>query len=190
MAPEVAVEAYARTGTTRRHTLRGAGAATAAVLLAGCTSSGPAKPSAAQRTARDQAARAAALRSRAAATSRSLLDQYDAVIARHPGQASRLAPLRAAVAEHVKALAPASPSSPAASATPSGGPAGAAGATAAAVSADPAAAVGALATAEQRASRTQTAALMDAPPELARLLASIAAANSVHQYLLSQGASS
>ncbi|WP_329455351.1 hypothetical protein [Streptomyces sp. NBC_01497] len=186
------MEAHARTGATRRGALRGAGAATTAVLLAGCTSSQPAGPTAAQRRGQVSAAQAAALRTRTAATSRSLLERYDAVIARHPSEGPRLAPLRAAVAAHVKALAPAggAPASPRASAPASGDPAGAAGGRPVTVPADPVAAVGTLATAERQAGRDQTAALMDAPPELARLLASVAAANAVHLYLLSRGAGS
>ncbi|GAA3744140.1 hypothetical protein [Streptomyces tremellae] len=177
-----------RTGTTRRRALTGAGAATAAALLAGCT--GPGDGDGSTGTGRGTgaaAARAAALRTRSAATSRSLLDQYDAVLARHPAESARLAPLRAAVAEHVKALAPGSPSA-APSASGTGRPAVAGAEHPVSVPADPAAALSGLATAERQAAKEQSAALFEAPPELARLLASIAAACAVHQYLLSTGA--
>jgi hypothetical protein len=175
-----------RTGTTRRRALAGASAA-AAALLAGCTSSPTAKTS----PGAGKEAAAAALRvlqARSAATSRALLDRYDAVLARHPAEAARLGPLRAAVARHVSALtpkpAPGSPAAPgptAASAAP--------GTRAVTVPADPVEAVRTLVTAERHAGDAQTAAVMGAPPELARLLASVAAASAVHTYLLSQGAS-
>jgi hypothetical protein len=51
------------------------------------------------------------------------------------------------------------------------------------------AAVKALAVAERRTSDAHMAALVDAEPELARLLASIAAAGAAHAYLLSKGGS-
>ncbi|MEU0405721.1 hypothetical protein ABZ318_37075 [Streptomyces sp. NPDC006197] len=79
--------------------------------------------------------------------------------------------------------------------------AGAAGSAAAAASAkpaaspapvrvapDPRAALRELATAERTASDGHTAALLTAPPEYARLLASVAAAGAAHAYLLTEGA--
>ncbi|MBP0456167.1 hypothetical protein [Streptomyces montanisoli] len=192
-----------RDGTTRRRALTGAGATAAAALLAGCTSSGGGEPSADARRERVSAAALRALRTRTAATSTTLLGRYDAVIARHPEQRARLAPLRSAVAEHVKALAPAgaapsasasvpasASSSASAPASASSGPAAEAGSRGGAVPADAAEAVRSLVSAERNSGKAQTAALMDAPPELARLLASVAAANAVHAYLLSRGASS
>ncbi|WP_030910926.1 hypothetical protein [Streptomyces sp. NRRL F-5126] len=183
-----------RDGTTRRRALTGAGATAAAALLAGCTSSGQGEPPADGRRERVSAAAVRALRTRTAATSTTLLDRYDAVIARHPEQKARLAPLRSAVAEHVKALAPAG-GAPRASASSSASvsasaPAAEAGSRGGAVPADAAEAVRSLVTAERHAGKAQTAALLDAPPELARLLASVAAADAVHAYLLSGGASS
>ncbi|MEW2545711.1 hypothetical protein AB0910_08015 [Streptomyces sp. NPDC047002] len=175
-----------RTGTTRRRALAGAGAAAAAALLAGCTGSGDGSVGT-RRGTDAAAAQAAALRTRSAATSSSLLDRYDAVLARHPAESARLAPLRAAVAEHVKALAAGSPSA-APSASGTGRPAVAGAKHPVSVPADPAAALSGLADAERQAAKEQSAALLDAPPELARLLASIAAACAVHQYLLSTGA--
>ncbi|MFI9588136.1 hypothetical protein ACIHCQ_41595 [Streptomyces sp. NPDC052236] len=122
----------------------------------------------------DAARKQAAERVRLAATSVALRDQYDAVLNRHPSLAGRLTPLRAAVAEHVTALAgtvaPASAPSLAASPVPAG----------------PGDALKALAAAERRTSDAHTASLSDAEPELARLLASVAAAGAAHAYLLTK----
>ncbi|WP_261993901.1 hypothetical protein [Streptomyces sp. t39] len=173
-----------RTGTTRRRALLATGAAAAAVLT-GCSSDTPAGPRTAGTTA-DPAEAARALRRRLAARSTALLGEYDAVTARHPALTARLAPLRAAVAEHAAALSgsPATapvPPRPSATAT---APAAVAGGS---VAEDPAAALRGLAAAERRTSAEHTASLMDAEPELARLLASVAAAGSAHAYLLTKG---
>jgi hypothetical protein len=109
------------------------------------------------------------VRTRAARASGTLLAQYDAALGAHPGQSARLTPLRAAVARHVSALGGAMATAPAS------------------VSADPAEALRALATAERGTADAHTAALMAAPPELARLLASLAAAGAAHAYLLTEG---
>lgn len=159
-------------GTTRRQLLLGAAAAG---LLTACSSTDADRHGPGESTS----VRAEnTLRVRTAATSRTLLAQYDAVLARHPDRRATLAPLRAATAQHVAALSPAG-KSPAA--TPPPGPT-------AAVSADPAEALRALATTARRTTDAQTAALVDAPPELARLLASVAAASATHAYLLTEGA--
>lgn len=143
--------------------------AAAATVLTGCSNEEPER----RRTsgpAADPARAEAARRRRFAATSGALRDQYDAVLARHPSLAGQLTALRAAVAEHVTALG-------GAAAAPPAGP----------VPADARAAVKALADAERRTSDAHTAALTDAEPELARLLASIAAAGAAHAYLLTKG---
>ncbi|MEU8622712.1 hypothetical protein [Streptomyces sp. NPDC048623] len=193
--------------TVGRRALLAAGAAGAAAALAGCTSdgdaAGPRKPDAAERAA----AAEAALRGRSAAASRDLLAQYDAVIEGHPALAARLAPLRASAAAHVKALAeggtaPApGPSGAAPSSPRPSGPSGPSGAASASVStapspsrslalvrvpADPAAALRNLTAAERATADTHTAALLTAPPEYARLLASVAAAGAAHAYLLTE----
>ncbi|GAA3390207.1 hypothetical protein GCM10017752_17850 [Streptomyces roseoviridis] len=174
-----------------RRALLAAGAAT---TLAGCTSGrndGPRKPDAAERAA----AAEAALRARSAHTSRDLLLRYDAVLSGHPVLAARLAPLRASVAAHVKALgedgtgpAPGSSASaaPAApdSAAPSGSPSPSRSLAFVRVPADPEAALKTLATAERAAADAHTAALLTAPPEYARLLASVAASGAAHAFLL------
>ncbi|MFP1627693.1 hypothetical protein ACLB9X_21540 [Streptomyces sp. 5K101] len=185
-----------RTGTTRRRALLATGAA-AAAMVTGCSgdAAGERPPG---RPAADPARAERALRRRLAARSQALLDEYDAVIARHPGLAARLTPLRTDVAAHVAALtdrkpAPAVPVSPSAavpvtpspvSPSPSGSRSVVAGGPA---PDDPAAALTALAAAERRTSDEHTAALADAEPELAQLLASVAAAGAAHAYLLTKG---
>ncbi|MGW0558317.1 hypothetical protein ACWDZ6_29750 [Streptomyces sp. NPDC002926] len=157
-----------RTGTTRRRALIVTGAA-AAGLLTGCSTDEPKGRSTAG-SAPDPARAEAALRRRLAATSGALRDQYDAVITQHPALTGRLAVLRAEVAEHVAALGGTTRVAPQVP-----------------VPADAKAAVKALATAERRTSDAHTAALVDAEPELARLLASVAAAGAAHAYLLTKG---
>ncbi len=56
-----------------------------------------------------------------------------------------------------------------------------------AVPGDEGRALGTLADAERRTADARMRALVDAPPELARLLASVAAAGSAHAYLLTEG---
>jgi hypothetical protein len=114
------------------------------------------------------AAPGTALRARAAEDSKELLTRYDATTAAHPGLAVGLRPLRAEVARHAKAFGAAAT----ASASPGADPG------------DATQALTALANAEQRLSDSRTTALLDAPPELARLLASVAAAGAGHVLLL------
>ncbi|MFH8613486.1 hypothetical protein ACH4E8_00215 [Streptomyces sp. NPDC017979] len=164
-----------RTGTTRRRALLVTGAvagAAAAGVLSGCSGerSEPGARSSAQGAgAAPEGAEAtdAAVRKRLAAASGALRDQYDAVIAAHPTLAARLTALRTSVAAHASAL---------------GGTARAAGSRPVAV--EPAAALKELAAAERRTSDALTAAIGGARPELARLLASVAAAGAAHAYLL------
>ncbi|MFG3348433.1 hypothetical protein ACGF1Z_25665 [Streptomyces sp. NPDC048018] len=170
--------------TVGRRALLTAGAA---MTLAGCTSGGaerPGKPSAAERAA----AAEAALRTRSATTSRDLLLRYDAVADAHPALAARLAPLRASVAAQVKALAEGG-TAPAPGPTGSGSPSPAPSRSLAfvRVPADPAAALRSLASAARATADTHTAALLTAPPEYARLLASVAASGAAHAYLLTEG---
>ncbi len=176
--------------------------ALAAPALGGCA--GPVTDSGA-------AGRQAALRARAAADSVTLLGRYDATAAAHPPLAARLAPLRAQVALHAQAFgadgasgsaSPSAPSSAAPSApSPSGSATGSRSASPSppssasaspagpAVPADPGAALKALADTERRTAAARTAAVRDAAPELARLLASVAACGAGHALLLSGGAS-
>ncbi|MER8046345.1 hypothetical protein [Streptomyces sp. NPDC094032] len=173
--------------TIGRRALLTAGAAGTTAALAGCTSAGnarPEPPSAAERAARAEAL----LRARSAATGRTLLGRYDAVLAAHPSLAGRLAPLRASVAAHVKALGEGgTPPAPGPSASGSHSPTASASSAPAPVPADPAAAVAGLVAAERATADTHTAVLLTAPPEYARLLASVAAAGAAHAYLLTEG---
>ncbi|MFF8907866.1 hypothetical protein [Streptomyces olivaceoviridis] len=152
----------------RRRTLLASAAG--AALLTGCSAgpeSGDDGPSATQRA-----------RARAARDSRGLLARYDAVLAAHPGLADRLRPLRAQVAAHAAAFTDGT--APAASAT--------ATASAAPVPAGEKDAVAGLAAAERALADRRAKDLLEAPGELARLLASVAAAGAAHAYLLTEGA--
>ncbi|MFE7467385.1 hypothetical protein ACFU6R_25225 [Streptomyces sp. NPDC057499] len=166
-----------RTGTTRRGALTATGAAALAAVLAGCGDGAGGEAGSGRSGAAATAARAAAVRAEkrirtaAARTSLELLGRYERVAAAHPSAAAALAPLREAVRAHTEALAPSG--GRAAGAAPSPAPPD-----------DARAAVKELAAAERRASDTHLAALVDAPPELARLLASVAAADAAHAFLL------
>ncbi|MFJ5550452.1 hypothetical protein [Streptomyces sp. NPDC093225] len=200
----------ARPPRPSRRSLLAAGAAATggAVLLSGCSGEGggPRRPTAVPPDRR--------IRESAVRETLELLGRYDATLAAHPALGTRLAPLRAAVAAHALALAPAGthpvtaprptgstgPSAPASPASPppsAAAPAAPAGSGAPApsgspaptppadpVPSDPAAAVASLAGAERRTATARTAALDGATGELARLLASVAACATVHAYLL------
>jgi transketolase len=165
-----------RTPTTRRRALAWSGAA-AAGLLAGCSNTdAPSGSSGTEPAESTAAARRAAARIREAATrtSADLLAHYDAVRKKHPAEADRLKPLRDEVARQAQVLR---------------GPTGraVAGSAPVTVAAEPKAAVKELADAARRASDAQLAAVDRATPELARLLASVAASGAVHVYLLTDG---
>lgn len=183
----------AATGPRRRSLLASvAGAA----LLVGCSAGGDDSggtgggPSLADR-----------VRARAAGDSQALAQRYDAVLIAHPALAQRLRPLRAEVARHVAAFGGAGQESPAsstagtASPTPSGtkgaeaapGADGAGGPSSTAVPARPEDALAELAAAERSLADRRTADLLEVPGELARLLASVAAAGAAHAYLLTDG---
>ncbi|MFI2206903.1 hypothetical protein ACH47Z_40570 [Streptomyces sp. NPDC020192] len=155
----------------RRRTLLASAAG--AALLAGCT----AAPDSGDGGTSSVTARA---RARAAQDSRGLLARYDAVLAAHPGLAERLRPLRAQVAAHVRAFADGTTPTPVkSSASPAPVP------TVPATEKD---ALAGLATAERTLADQRARALLDVPGELARLLASVAAAGATHAYLLTEGA--
>lgn len=148
--------------------------AAGAALLVGC--SADPEPGGSDGSAATDRARA-----RAARDSRALLERYDAVLAAHPGLAERLRPLRAQVAAHAAAFtdgAPRTATTP--STTPSSSPAP--------VPATEKGALDDLATAERTLADWRTKDLLDVPGELARLLASVAAAGATHAYLLTKGA--
>jgi hypothetical protein len=167
----------------RRRSLLASAAGTA--LLAGCShGSGESEESTGGSPSLTARARA-----RAARESAGLLQRYDAVLAAHPAAAERLRPLRAEVVRHTEAFggtvtkgspASASPSASASASAPASSSAG--------VPVDEKEAVAQLAAAERALAERRTAALLDVPGELARLLASVAAAGAAHAYLLTEGA--
>ncbi|MFD9729669.1 hypothetical protein [Streptomyces sp. NPDC059072] len=164
---------------SRRSLLAGAAGAAGAALLTGC-SGGP-SPEEEARIPLERRMREAAVRE-----SERLLERYDATRAAHPDLDGQLAPLRAAVAAHAAALAPAAAGSR--SPRPAS-PSGAVGAAAPTGSAEPvppkpAEALTALADAERKLSEARIIDLAGAPGELARLLASLAACGAVHVHLL------
>ncbi|MFH8488987.1 hypothetical protein [Streptomyces longisporoflavus] len=176
--PSYPTPSHARPGPRRRSLLTGAAAGAAgAVLLSGCSDSDSAD-------AAERSSAAARLRARAAGDSKDLLGRYDAVLAAHPALAGRLDPLRAEVKRHAAALAEgaAPPPSPSGSPSASGSPA-----PKASVPKDEKDAVRVLAEAERELAKQRGHALLDAPAELARLLASVAAAGAAHAYLLTEG---
>ncbi|MEV2252524.1 hypothetical protein AB0I94_18445 [Streptomyces sp. NPDC050147] len=169
---------YARSGPRRRTLLTGAAATAGAVLLSGCSDSGSAED--------ERSSAADRLRAGAARDSGELLGRYDAVLAAHPSLAGRLDPLRAEVKRHKTAFAdglatPSASASPASAASPSSSP------SAPPVPTDEKDAVRELAKAERELAKRRGSALLDAPDELARLLASVAAAGAAHAYLLTEG---
>lgn len=167
---------------SRRSLLAGAAGAATGVLITGCSGE-----SGAERAERRAVSLERRMRETAVRESTGLLARYDATAAAHPALAGRLAPLRAAVAAHVAALAPRGATAP--PSTAPSVPAGATGAAAppaatAPVPAAPQEALAALAGAERSLAEARGTALGQAPGELARLLASVAACGSVHAYLL------
>ncbi|MGW2721560.1 hypothetical protein [Streptomyces sp. NPDC001492] len=161
----------APSGPRRRSVLA---SAAGAALLVGCSAGGSEESAGGSPSVTEKA------RARAARDSVGLLGRYDAVIAAHPAVAEQLGALRAEVGRHVEAfggtVAKASPATPD-PASPS-----------AAVPANQKEALGGLAAAERALADRRIAALLDVPGELARLLASVAAAGAAHVYLLTEGA--
>ncbi|WP_369201357.1 hypothetical protein [Streptomyces sp. PU-14G] len=192
----------------RRSLLTGAlgagGAALALPLTAGCTDAADGTDDAARQEA------AARLRSRAAHDSEHLLARYDGTAKVHPATAARLRPLRAEVARHARVLR----GSESGTGSPSPAPSGSRGSPSPSVpprrdrqpgsGADPKPSVkppspdtssvpedeqkalAALAEAERWLSAARTKALAAAPPQVARLLASIAACGAAHSFLLDE----
>ncbi|MGQ4417750.1 hypothetical protein ACN6LA_004096 [Streptomyces sp. SAS_269] len=156
--------------------------AAGAALLVGCS----AGPDSAAGGTPSATARA---RARAARDSEGLLERYDAVLAAHPALAEPLGPLRAQVAAHRAAFA-------GRTATGTQAPASASPGSASPTASSPALAVPAgekdalafLATAERSLADRRAKDLLDVPGELARLMASSAAAGAAHAYLLTEGA--
>ncbi|MFF7643233.1 hypothetical protein [Streptomyces canus] len=119
------------------------------------------------------------VRVRAARDSRGIVERYDAVLAAHPTLTGLLGPLRSAAVRHAEAFAGAGTNSP--TATPTAPPSP----TVPATEKD---ALAQLAAAERALADRRAEALLDVPGELARLLASVAAAGAAHAYLLTEGA--
>lgn len=162
-----------------RRTVLTAGAAGAAALvvsglIAGCSGGGEGEPPQGPSPSPEDEVRASAARHSSA-----LLARYDATLTAHPDLAAQLAPLRASVAAHLTEFSgkEVSPKAPKASAEPAGETG---------VPAEPKAALTALADAERRTTDARSKALDTAPPETARLLASVAASGAVHGYLLTE----
>ncbi|MFJ3866804.1 hypothetical protein [Streptomyces nigra] len=167
----------------RRRTLLASAAG--AALLAGC-SAGPADPDGGTGGSPSLAERA---RARAARDSEDLVARYDAVLAAHPAVERLVVPLRAEAVRHMEAFgggASAPSSSP--SATPSPSASTSPSASVRAVPADQRDALTELAAAERTLADERAKALMGLPGELARLLASVAAAGAAHAFLLTEGA--
>ncbi|MGW3684165.1 hypothetical protein [Streptomyces prasinus] len=175
----------ARTGPRRRSLLT---VAPAALLAAGC-SAGPRDTGPAADSPPPASERA---RVRAARDSRELAERYDVVIAAHAGLAQRLGPLRENAVRHAKAFeelgtsaGSASPSPSPKSPAPTGtGPSASAPVPVPAKEKD---ALSGLAAAEREIAGRRLEALLDAPAELAGLLASVAAAGAAHAFLLTEG---
>ncbi|MEW2404460.1 hypothetical protein [Streptomyces sp. NPDC046862] len=159
-------------GPRRRSLFAGAAGA---VLLVGC-SPGAASDTGGGPSAADRA------RARVARDSETLAERYTAVLAAHPALAGLLEPLRAEVVRHAKAFGGK------ASATPSASDARSGSASPSPVPADEKAALAELVTAEKQLADRRTKALLAVPGELARLMASVAAAGAVHVFLLTEGA--
>ncbi|MFD8338627.1 hypothetical protein ACFV42_39195 [Streptomyces solisilvae] len=164
--------------TRRRSLLLGGGVLGVVALLSGCSDDSEPRRDAGGEEA------VALLRARGARDSTALLARYDATVDTHPALQKRLAPLREETARHAAVFTAkgrsASPSATA-SRSPSAG-----GRRVPEVPRDEKRALSALAQAERQIADTRTAALATAPPELARLLASVAACGAAHVYLLTQ----
>ncbi|MFC8515092.1 hypothetical protein [Streptomyces sp. NPDC057257] len=158
--------------------------AAGAALLVGCSSGADSEES----TGGSPSVTAKA-RARAARDSVGLVERYDAVLAAHPTAAERLAPLRAEVARHVAAFGgTVGKAGASGSGTPQSPSAGSPSAPSASPATTEQDALAELAAAERALADQRTAALLDVPGELARLLASVAAAGAAHAYLLTEGA--
>ncbi|MFI9617073.1 hypothetical protein ACIHCM_36365 [Streptomyces sp. NPDC052023] len=164
----------------RRRTLLASAAGTA--LLTGC-SGGTEGPG----TTGGSPSAAARARARAARDSDGLVARYDAVIAAHPGLAERLRPLRDAAVRHAEAFGGVVTTSPApASPTPAATGPGSRNVSSTVPDTERAA-LAELAATEQALADRRAEALLGVPGELARLLASVAAAGAAHAYLLTKG---
>ncbi|WP_051831783.1 hypothetical protein [Streptomyces violens] len=164
----------------RRRTLLAGAALGSAALLTGCSE---------QSAASDDMDSAAgrSLLEKGSQDSGALLARYDATLTAHPALEKRVRPLRDQVAAHIAAF-----DAPEATGTPSGTPSATASPSrtpakqprAPKVPGSALQALAALADAEREVADRRTAALVGAPPEVARLLASVAAAGAAHAHVL------
>lgn len=165
---------------SRRSLLGTAVGLVAAVPLAGCTSGSGAGSSASATPDPDEVARRTA-----AAAEQLLADQAAATVAAHPALAARVTPAQRAHQAHADEL---TRGLPATSRTPapggSGGPTVPASPSAPVVPVAPSAALAGLATAQTAAATAITARLGAVSPDLARLLASVAASDTAFASLL------
>jgi hypothetical protein len=125
------------------------------------------------------------VRVQAARDSRGLVGRYDAVLAAHPTLAERVGPLRAEAVRHVEAFGESVTASSSPSASGSASPSPSPSATVPSTEKD---ALAQLAATERALADRRAKALLEVPGELARLLASVAAAGAAHAYLLTEGA--
>ncbi|MFE1327943.1 hypothetical protein [Streptomyces sp. NPDC058741] len=167
----------ARSGPRRRSLLT---AVPAALALGGCTAGSGDSPDRGDGTS--PAERRA--RARAARDSEGLVERYDAVIAARPALARRLGPLRAETARHAEAFGGGRKASGIPSAS---GPGTGAGPGRGFVPGNDRDALAALAAAERELADRRAEELLGVPGELARLLASVAAAGAAHVFLLTEG---
>ncbi|MDH6548338.1 hypothetical protein [Streptomyces sp. SAI-041] len=123
----------------------------------------------------------------AARDSRGIVERYDAVLAAHPALAERVGPLRAEAVRHAEAFGESvtagSAASPSGSASPAPSPS-----PSVVVPATETDALAQLAAAERELADRRARTLLEVPGELARLLASVAAAGAAHAYLLTERA--
>ncbi|QFR00673.1 hypothetical protein F9278_35905 [Streptomyces phaeolivaceus] len=152
-------------------------------LLVGCSSGGEGSGGGSGTSEAERA------RARVARDSEGLVERYDLVIAAHPDLAALLTPLRAEVVRHAKAFGGAKGAGArTVSASPSGSHSPSSSASPSPVPDDPGAALAELATAERRLADRRAKALLEVSGEMARLMASVAAAGAGHAYLLTEGA--
>jgi hypothetical protein len=161
--------------------------AASAFVLAGCSAPEPSTD-----TTGGSLSAADRARARAARDSETLAGRYAAVIDAHPALAQALRPLRAEVVRHAEAFGAAGSRS-SASAKPAASPSvprsvSPSASASLAVPDRPKDALRDLAAAERALADERTKALLEVPGELARLLASVAAAGAAHAYVLTEGA--
>jgi hypothetical protein len=115
-----------------------------------------------------------------------MVERYDAALAAYPTLAVRLGPLRAEAVRHTEAFG-GTVTKASSSTTSDASPSAPASASAPAPATEKDALAG-LAVAERALADRRAKALLDVPGELARLLASVAAAGAAHAYLLTEAA--